>query len=337
MRYVKHVHLRRNMAVGEFVKELDAAGVLGAGKIGEAARLVAEMFKAPDYTVFLTLAGPIVPAGFRVVIADLIEKDYVDVLVTTGANMVHDMVEALGYKHMVGTFAAEDRKLQGEKIGRIGDIYIEQEAFQTLEKWLFKVTETIPNEKRKQISATELLREIGKQIKDKDSILAAAARKNVPIICPALVDSIAGFQLWMFGQDRTLHIDPLLDVEALMDKVYEAKKVGIIMLGGGVPKHFALFANTFREGVDAAVQITMDRPEPGGLSGASLEEAISWGKVKPKGRAVTVVCDATIAFPLIVAAALQNMGKGESSKRRASTSFQRRNQHSEQHYSRRSP
>jgi deoxyhypusine synthase len=90
-----------------------------------------------------------------------------------------------------------------------------------------------------------------------------------------------------------------------MDKVYEAKKVGIIMLGGGVPKHFALFANTFREGVDAAVQITMDRPEPGGLSGASLEEAISWGKVKPKGRAATVICDVTIAFPLIVAAALE--------------------------------
>ncbi len=310
LRYVKHVHLRRNMTVGKFVKELDAAGVLGAGKIGEAARLAAEMFEAPDYTVFLTLAGPIVPAGFRIVIADLIEKGYVDVLVTTGANMVHDMVEALGYKHIVGTFAAEDRKLRGEKIGRIGDIYIEQEAFQTLEKWLFKVMETIPSEERKQISATELLREIGKQIKDKDSILAAAARKNVPIICPALVDSIAGFQLWIFGQDRTLHIDPLSDVKALMDRVYEAKKVGIIMLGGGVPKHFALFANTFREGVDAVVQITMDRPEPGGLSGASLEEAISWGKVKPKGRAVTVICDATIAFPLIVAAALENAGKG---------------------------
>jgi deoxyhypusine synthase len=94
-----------------------------------------------------------------------------------------------------------------------------------------------------------------------------------------------------------------------MDKVYEAKKAGIIILGGGVPKHFALFANTFRDGVDAAVQITMDRPEPGGLSGASLEEAISWGKIKPKGSAVTVVCDVTIAFPLMIAAALENVEK----------------------------
>jgi len=290
---------------------------LGAGKVGEAAHLVSEMFNEPAYTVFLTLAGPIVPAGFRRIIGDLIENECVNVLVTTGANMVHDMVEALGYRHMVGTFAAEDRRLRKENIGRIGDIYIEQEAFQDLEKWLLKTVEAIPEEKRQHISTAELLNEIGKRINDKESILGVAAHKNVPIICPALVDSIAGFQLWTFGQDKTLWIDPLLDINLLMGKVYEAKKVGIIMLGGGVPKHFALFANTFREGVDAAVQITMDRPEPGGLSGASLEEAISWGKVKPKGRAVTVICDVTIAFPLIVAAALEKLGKKKIQARRS--------------------
>jgi deoxyhypusine synthase len=309
MRQVEHIRLRKDMRVSELVQLMDATGVLGAGKIGEAAKLVAEMFSDRDYTVFLTLAGAIVPAGFRHVIRDLIENECVHVLVTTGANMVHDMVESLGYRHVVGTFSAEDKKLKKQNIGRIGDIFIKQEAFQALEKWLYKTVESIPEEKRKRISAAELLHEIGMQIKDKDSILAAAARKNVPVICPAFVDSIAGFQLWTFGQDKTLRIDPFLDLNTLMDKVYEAKKVGIIMLGGGVPKHFALFANTFREGVDAAVQITMDRPEPGGLSGASLEEAISWGKVKPKGRAVTVVCDVTIAFPLIIAAALGNLGE----------------------------
>jgi len=311
LRYVKHMRLQTGMSVSQLVKEMKAAGVLGAGNVGKAAELVSEMFAEPDYTVFLTLAGAIVPAGFRRIIADLIDKECVNVLVTTGSNMVHDIVEALGYRHMVGTFAAEDRRLRKENIGRIGDIYIEQEAFQGLEKWLFKTVESIPEEKRRRMSAAELLHEIGKRITDKESILSVAAHKNVPIICPALVDSIAGFQLWMFGQDKTLHIDPLLDVKTLMDKVYEAKKAGIIILGGGMPKHFALFANTFREGVDAAVQITMDRPEPGGLSGASLEEAISWGKVKPKGKAVTVICDATIAFPLIIAVALENVRKAE--------------------------
>ena len=303
------MRLQTGMSVSQLVKEMNATGVLGAGNIGKAAELVREMFADPEYTVFLTLAGAVVPAGFRQIIGHLIDNECVNVLVTTGSNMVHDMVEALGYRHMVGTFAAEDRRLRRENIGRIGDIYIEQKAFQSLEKWLYQTVEAIPEEKRRRISAADLLHEIGKRIKDKESILAVAAQKNVPIICPAFVDSIAGFQLWMFGQDKTLRIDPLLDVSQLMDKVYEAKKAGIIILGGGVPKHFALFANTFRGGVDAAVQITMDRPEPGGLSGASLEEAISWGKIKPKGSAVTVVCDVTIAFPLIIAAALENVEK----------------------------
>jgi len=310
LRYVKQVRLQTGMSVNDLVNEMRSTGVLGAGKLGEACDLVTEMLSNPDYTVFLTLSGALVPAGFRRVIHDLVEDEHVNVLVTTGANMVHDMVESLGYKHMVGSFQAEDRRLRRENIGRIGDIYVEQKAFQALEKWLYETVEAIPEEKRQRISGAELLCEIGKRIKDKESILAAAADKNVPIICPAFIDSIAGFQMWMFGQDRTLRIDPFLDTKTLMDKVYEAKKVGVIILGGGVPKHFALFANTFRDGVDVAVQITMDRPEPGGLSGASLDEAISWGKVKPKGKAVTVVCDATIAFPLIIAAALKSPTKG---------------------------
>ena len=307
MKQVKHMQLQAKMTVNKLVEEMNGAGVLGAGRIGKASELVTEMFGDQDCTVFLTLAGALVPAGLRRIICDLIEQEHVNVLVTTGANMVHDMVEALGYRHGIGTFAAEDKRLKARKIGRIGDIFIQQEAFEALEKWLFKTLETIPEEKRQRISAAELLHEIGKQINDPESILATAAKKNMQIICPAFVDSIAGFQLWVYGQDKIIRIDPLLDVNALMDRVYEAKKVGIIILGGGFPKHFALFANTFREGVDLAVQITMDRPEPGGLSGASLEEAISWGKIKPDCKAVTVICDATIAFPIIIAAALDRL------------------------------
>ena len=304
MKHVKQMQLRRGISVGELVNEMRDCGVLGAGKVGKAAELVAEMFSDPDYTVFLTLAGPMVPGGLRRIIGHLIDQEYVNVVVTTGANIVHDMVEALGYKHMRGSFLAEDKRLKVKNIGRIGDIYIEQGAFKHLEKWIYQTLESIPEEKRQRLSVAELLAEIGRRIEDSESILAIAARKNVPIICPAFVDSIAGFHLWVFGQDKRLGIDPLLDVGRLMDKVYEAKKVGVIILGGGSPKHFALFANTFREGVDSAIQITMDRPEPGGLSGASLEEAVSWGKIKPEGKSVTVIGDATIIFPIIVAAAI---------------------------------
>ena len=309
MKRVKQMKLKKGLTVGALVSEMNACGVLGAGKVGKAAELAKEMFSDRDYTVFLTLAGPLVPGGLRKIIRDLIEQDYVNVVVTTGANMVHDMVEALGHRHWIGTFLAEDKELKTQEIGRIGDIYIEQDAFKSLEEWMYKTLESIPEEKRERISTTELLFEIGKRISDPESILATAAKKGVPIVSPGLVDSIAGFHMWMFGQDKKLRIDPLLDTHKLVDIVYEAKKSGIIILGGGWPKHFALFANTFREGVDRAIQITMDRPEPGGLSGATLKEAISWGKVKPEGKEVTVICDATIAFPLIVAASLEAIRK----------------------------
>ncbi|MFA5363758.1 MAG: deoxyhypusine synthase [Candidatus Bathyarchaeia archaeon] len=309
MKRVKHIQLKSGLTVGELVSEMQKCGVLGAGNIGKATEIVAEMFRDKDHTVFLTLAGPLVPGGMRKIIRDLIEHDYVHVVVTTGANMVHDMVESLGHRHWIGTFLAEDEELKTKDIGRIGDIYIEQKAFRGLEEWMNKVLEAIPEKKRSRISTTELLFEIGKTISDPESILATAAKKGVPIICPGIVDSIAGYHMWMFGQDKTLRLDPLLDTHTIVDKVYDAKKVGMIILGGGWPKHYALFANTFRDGVDLAVQITMDRPEPGGLSGATLKEAISWGKVKPEGKEVTVICDATIAFPLIVAAALESVEK----------------------------
>jgi len=309
LKHIKHMHLKSGLTVGALVSEMNACGVLGAGKIGKAAEIVKEMFSDRDYTVFLTLAGPLVPGGMRQIIRDLIEQEYVNVIVTTGANMVHDMVEALGHRHWIGTFLAEDEKLKNQDIGRIGDIYIEQDAFKGLEDWMYETLESIPEEKRERISTTELLFEIGKRLPDPESILATAAKKEVPIISPGLVDSIAGFHMWMFGQDKKLRIDPLLDTHKIVDIVYEAKKVGMIILGGGWPKHFALFANTFREGVDRAIQITMDRPEPGGLSGATLKEAISWGKVKPEGKEVTVICDVTIAFPLIIASALEDLGK----------------------------
>lgn len=309
MNRVKHIRLRNGLTIGNLVSEMNSCGVLGAGKIGKAAEITSEIFFEKDYTVVLTLAGPLVPGGLRQIIRDLIEQEYVNVIVTTGANMVHDMVESLGHPHWIGTFLGEDEELKSRNIGRIGDIYIGQDAFKCLEKWIYKTLESIPKEKREHISTTELLLEIGKRITDPASILSTAAKKGVPIISPGLVDSIAGFHMWMFGQDKPLSIDPILDIHKLVDIVYEAKKVGIIILGGGWPKHFALFANTFRDGVDRAIQITMDRPEPGGLSGATLKEAISWGKVKPEGKEATVICDATIAFPLIVASALEGLGK----------------------------
>jgi len=309
LRPVQHIVVEPGMSISELLARMDACGVLGAGRLGRAARILAKMFLDPGCSTFLSMAGALVPGGMRQVVRGLVERGLLKAIVTTGANVVHDLLEALGFRHYVGTFRADDARLREERIGRIGDIYVEMDAYVALEKWLRKALEELPAEARARLSGAKLIRELGLRLNDPNSIVATAARKEVPIICPGFIDSVAGFQLWTFSDELGLRLDPLGDLSELMTLVLDAERVGLIILGGGMPKHFLMFTTTFRDGADYAIQITMDRPEPGGLSGAPLEEAISWSKIRPGGDFVTVVCDATIAFPLIVAAALEQLSK----------------------------
>ena len=302
------MRIEPGMSVGALLAQMEHSGVLGAGKLGRAASVLAKMFSDPDCSIFLSLAGALVPGGLRRVIRDLVDMGFLSALVTTGANVVHDILEALGFRHYVGSFRADDVRLREERLGRIGDIYVEMKAYTALERWLRRVVRDIPSAERSRISGAKLLRELGLRLEDEDSIVATAARRDMPIICPGLVDSVAGFQLWSLSAELGLRLDPFGDLSELMDLVLDAERVGLVILGGGMPKHFLMFATTFRDGADYAIQITTDRPEPGGLSGAPLEEAISWGKIRPGADVVTVICDATIAFPLIVAAALERTG-----------------------------
>jgi deoxyhypusine synthase len=148
--------------------------------------------------------------------------------------------------------------------------------------------------------------EFGRQIKGKNSLLAVAFKRRIPIFCPGIFDSMLGLDLWTFSQLNPLLINPFKDFSKLVEMTCDSRRVGVVILGGGMPKHHVLVANSYRGGVDAAIQITLDRAEGGGASGAPLEEAISWGKIKDNDRLVTIVGDATVIFPLVVLAALEN-------------------------------
>nr|WP_318526223.1 deoxyhypusine synthase family protein [Methanobrevibacter arboriphilus] len=159
------------------------------------------------------------------------------------------------------------------------------------------------------ISIKDFLYEIGLLIEDENSILKVAAENNVPIFAPGLIDSMFGLQLWMFTQENNLVIDAIADMHDLSDIVFDSDAVGAVILGGGLPKHYCLASNLLKGGVDAAIQITMDRSETGSLSGAPLEEAKSWSKAKCGSNLVSVIGDVTIIFPLIYAAALNKINK----------------------------
>jgi len=284
-------------------------GVLGGGRIGLGADIVTEMFRDQAYTNFLTLAGPMVPSGFRLLIGDLVDRGFIDAIVTTGANLTHDFIEALGLHHYQGTFQVNDRLLIKSGYSRIADIFVKEKSFEILDKTVRKMLSKIPVDQRRGISVSSLLEKLGNKLSDNDSILYKAAHKKVKIFSPGLLDSILGLSLWSFSQTEVLQLNPMADVTNMMEMAMTSKKLGVVILGGGLPKHHTLLASVLREGVDSAVQITADRPEPGGLSGAPLAESISWRKIRKGGKFVDVYGDATVCFPLIIAAVLAKVKK----------------------------
>src|SRR5437870_12911569 len=196
------------MSLDDLVREMSGTRVLGGGRIGEATDVVAEMFRDPSYTNFLTIAGPMVPAGFRLLFGDLIDRGFLDALVTTGANLTHDVIESLGLHHYQGSFHADDRKLIRAGYSRIADIFVKESSFERLDKTVRKFLRKIPIGDRRNIAFSELLFKLGRMIKDQDSILHQAALRNVKVFSPGLLDSILGLSLWSFAQTETLQLNP---------------------------------------------------------------------------------------------------------------------------------
>lgn len=297
------------MTISEIAGQMEAVKVLGPGRFGKAVNILTEMFRSKEYCNMLSLAGPIVPGGLRNLLVELVDTKLVNGIVTTGANVTHDMLEGLGHRHIVGSETVDDKTLRRKGLSRIYDLLVKQKAIEDLERTTRKMLNKIPEEKRRNISSYELLWEFGRQIRDKNSLLAVAFKRRVPIFCPGIFDSMLGLDLWTFSQLNPLVINPFKDFSKLVEMTYDSRRVGVVILGGGMPKHHVLVANSYRGGVDAAIQITLDRAEGGGASGAPLEEAISWGKIKNHDRIVTIVGDATVIFPLVALAALENSHK----------------------------
>jgi deoxyhypusine synthase len=305
MPLVSHIKIRNRMSILSLAQQMEAVKVLGAGRFGKAARILGEMFRDRDCMKFISLAGPLIPGGLRAVVRDLVDMGCINGVVTTGANVTHDLLESLGYRHIVGSEGADDVSLRRRGLSRIYDLYVTQGSIEALEKATYRMLDHIPETKRRGIGSHELLWEFGKQVKDRKSLVHTARVRGASIFCPGIFDSMVGLHLWTYSRLHPLILNPLRDFSKLVEMTYEKRRVGVIILGGGMPKHQVLIANTYRGGVDAAIQITLDRADGGGFSGAPLEEAISWGKVKSPKNLVTVVGDATVLFPVLAVAALQ--------------------------------
>jgi deoxyhypusine synthase len=313
---VTHMQLKPDMTVNQLIEQFSNSGSFGAGRLATACDVYEKMIRDKDCTIFLALAGAMVPAGLRTTIASLIRKRMIDALVSTGANMVHDLIEALGGHHYQGHWLVDDYMLYKYHIYRIYDVFVTEEDFVKADESLINMFDEIATKNQgKALSTNELMWEVGKRLKDPNSIVRSAYESKVPIFLPAMRDSefayIHRVHERRTGQSEALLVGAFKEVPELLDLTDRSEHLGMVVLGGGVPRnsvqHAALMCG---KGLDYVVIITTDRPEPGGLSGSTIEETISWGKAKQNAAKTMVIADALIAFPMMTAAVLERLGGG---------------------------
>jgi deoxyhypusine synthase len=312
---VKHMKINGKLSVNQLIQQFHNAGSFGAGRLSVACDIYERMVRDNECTVFLALAGAMVPAGMRSLIADLIRERLIDVVVSTGANMVHDAIEALGGHHYKGHWAVDDHLLYKYHIYRIYDVFVPEEDFTKLDYRLAEIYDEIASEHAgKTLSSKDFAWELGKRFDDSNSILRAAYETKTPLFLPAVRDSEFGFIHWAHASRKNcknpLVVDAFKDVPEIVEICKQSPKNGMIVIGGGVPRNTVQSAAlASKKGMDYAVVITMDRPETGGLSGSTLAETVSWGKVKSAADKVMVFADAMIIFPIMVASVIERLGE----------------------------
>ncbi len=309
--------LRPNMTVAELVDSSFQA--YNSARLNEACRLYVERMLDPeqDVTIALTMAGALTPAGLGGSILTLMEYGFIDFIVSTGANLYHDIHHALAYTLHRGSFELDDTELQREGVIRIYDILFKDEVLLDTDAFLREAFKTLPD---RPMSTAELHHHLGRRLLDvgvrpEYSVLAQAAAWDIPIYTSSPGDSSIGMNLARHALDGArLTIDPMLDVNETTALVLNATRNGVIILGGGSPKNFYLqtqpqlweVLGINKGGHDYFIQITSDAPHWGGLSGATPSEAVSWGKIKPDQLRDTVVvyADTTLALPVLAAYAI---------------------------------
>ncbi len=255
-------------------------------------------------TIFLSYTSNIMTSGCREILKYLVKNNKVNVLVTSAGGIEEDIIKSLK-PFVLGQFDVPGRMLFEHGINRTGNIFVPNDRFAYFDQFIQKFLERIYKEQKETgriFCPKDLIRELGVEINDASSVLYWAAKNDIPIFCPGIIDGSFGDLIFFFKQS---HPDFLLDISKEMKDivrlVLNCEKTGGILLGGGISKHFTLNANIFREGFDYVVYINTAQEFDGSDSGARIEEAITWGKVKVNAPQVKIHSDATIAFPLLVA------------------------------------
>ena len=300
---VKDIQINSNTTLENLISQFGEAGGFVASKIPIATSIIKNM-NENECTKFLSFPADIMATGTRGLIRQLVENDMVDVVVTTCGTLDHDIARILAdYYH--GDFAMDDEKLREKGVSRLGNVLVPDDSYGIpIENWIQPILEDIYSQESRW-PPWKIWHELGlrlaKEENSSESFLVECAKKNIKVFVPGPTDGAVGSQLWLFWQShKDFTLDVLAEEHELSDIVHEAKSTGALIVGGGISKHHTIWWNQFRDGLDYAVQVTTAPEWDGSLSGARVREAVSWGKVRPKARRITVEGDATVLLPLIL-------------------------------------
>jgi len=305
MKKVKDFFWKPEISVEECVNSFGSLGYQAA-ELNESVNVVLKM-KRSCSKVFLTFTSNMVTSGLRGLFAQLCKLKIPNILVTTSGSIEEDIMKSIGEEFNLSSFNADDTQLHEKGENRIGNLVIRNESYMKFEDLMVEYLGKI-YERKQRILTSELLSEIGLMLDDENSILYQAAKNKIPIYCPGIADSSFGFQLFMFQQKHPdFIVDSIQDMGRVITDLSFDEKKGLISLGGSISKHYAIFTALLSGGFDYAVYMTTSHASSGSLSGATTQEAKSWGKLKDDAEAATVNGDVTITFPLMMCSVLDKM------------------------------
>ena len=306
---VKDYKFPQEMSVDELVNQMEQAWGFTAGKLAVGVNIMENMIKTKGCVKFLSFTGNLVATGARGVLKELVKRKLVDVVITTCGTIDHDLARCWR-DYYRGSFVMNDSKLHQEGVNRLGNVLVPNDSYGTIiEQKVQGLLSDLYKEGRKEMSASELVREIGLRCCNDTSILYWAAKNDIPVYVPGIVDGAVGYQTWLFSQDHDFRLNLLKDSGALNNIVFDAKKTGALIVGGGISKHHTIWWNQFKDGLDFVVYISTADEWDGSLSGARPREAVSWGKISEKARRIMVEGDASVILPVMAGALLSRLGK----------------------------
>lgn len=302
---VKDYHVGPSAEIANLMDQMGRGGGFMAKNLQRAASIFGEMVGQDGCTKFLSFPAALMATGLRGVLIDMVKNGMVDVIITASGTLDHDIARTMA-DYYQGSFQMDDAELLKAGYHRLGNVLVPLQNYGPLiEERMQPLLSRIYGSGLRTPSTELLSQEVGKDLGSERSLLYWAQKKGVPVFVPGIMDGAVGSQLWLFAEKhRDFGIDLIADERRLSDISSEARKTGGLVLGGGISKHHLIWWNLFRGGLDYACYITTAVEYDGSLSGAQVREAVSWGKVKPKAKQVTLYAEATTVLPFIVSYAM---------------------------------